>query len=63
MTFTIIEERFKKYAPQSKHQEFNALKEIYQEIALSGLARSGFFKVAAFQGGTALGCDKVLIFR
>ncbi len=30
------------------------MKEIYQEIALSALARSDFFKLAAFQGGTAL---------
>lgn len=31
-----------------------ALKEIIQETALSGLARGGFFKQAAFTGGTAL---------
>lgn len=54
MTMTIIQERLKGYNPRSKQEEFNALKEIYQEIALSGLARSDFFKVAAFQGGTAL---------
>lgn len=54
MTFTIIQERLKNYASRSKQEEFNALKEIYQEIALAGLARSDFFKIAAFQGGTAL---------
>lgn len=32
----------------------NALKEIVQEIALCGLSRGGFFKNAAFYGGTAL---------
>ncbi len=54
MTITIIQERLKNYSPLSKQEELNALKEIYQEIALAGLARSDFFKVAAFQGGTAL---------
>lgn len=32
----------------------NAMKEIIQEIALCGLSRAGFFKEAAFYGGTAL---------
>lgn len=54
MTITIIQERLKYYGPLSKQEELNALKEIYQEIALAGLARSDFFKLAAFQGGTAL---------
>lgn len=54
MTITIIQERLKTYKLQSKQEELNALKEIYQEIALAGLARSNFFKLAAFQGGTAL---------
>lgn len=54
MTNTIIQERLSTYALRSKQEELNALKEIYQEIALAGLARSDFFKVAAFQGGTAL---------
>ena len=54
MTITIIQERLKSYDPLSKQEELSALKEIYQEIALAGLARSDFFKLAAFQGGTAL---------
>lgn len=54
MSVTIIQDRLKSYNSASKQEEFSALKEIYQEIALSGLARSNFFKVAAFQGGTAL---------
>lgn len=54
MTITIIQERLKVYKPLSKQEEINALKEIYQEIALAGLARSDFFKIAGFQGGTAL---------
>lgn len=54
MTITIIQQRLKSYQSLSKQEELNALKEIYQEIALAGLARSDFFKLAAFQGGTAL---------
>lgn len=54
MTITIIQERLRSYSSRSKQEELNALKEIYQEIALAGLARSDFFKHAAFQGGTAL---------
>lgn len=54
MTITIIQERLRSYTPHTKQEELNALKEIYQEIALAGLARSDFFKLAAFQGGTAL---------
>ena len=54
MTITIIQERLRNYNPLSKQEELSALKEIYQEIALAGLARSDFFKIAAFQGGTAL---------
>ncbi|VHO03924.1 nucleotidyl transferase AbiEii/AbiGii toxin family protein [Candidatus Rhabdochlamydia sp. T3358] len=54
MTITIIQEKLKSYTLHSKREELNALKEIYQEIALSALARSDFFKLAAFQGGTAL---------
>ena len=51
---TIIESRLKQYAIQSKQDELNTLKEIFQEIALSALARSDFFKIASFQGGTCL---------
>lgn len=54
MNTTIIQDRLRSYHALSKQEEQNALKEIYQEIALCGLARSDFFKVAAFQGGTAL---------
>ena len=54
MTVTLIQNRLKSYTSHSKQEELSALKEIYQEIALSGLARSDFFKLAAFQGGTAL---------
>lgn len=54
MTISIIQDRLRMYKALSKQEELSALKEIYQEIALAGLARSDFFKLAAFQGGTAL---------
>ena len=54
MTLTLIQSRLKTYQARTKQEELNALKEIYQEIALAGLARSEFFKMGAFQGGTAL---------
>ena len=50
----IIRQRLKSYDCQSKNEEFHAIKEIAQEIALAGLARTDFFKHAAFQGGTCL---------
>ena len=54
MSLDVIEDRLKEYQPKTKQEEINALKEIYQEIALCGLARSQFFKKGAFQGGTCL---------
>jgi predicted nucleotidyltransferase component of viral defense system len=42
------------YNPKSRADYEQALKEIMQEIALAGLYRTDFFKVAAFYGGTAL---------
>jgi len=59
MAFDMITERLKTYykldagtAPIIDLE--NALKEMVQEIALRGLALSGFFKKGAFQGGTCL---------
>jgi len=54
MSLDIIEDRLRHYSPRSQQEEINALKEIYQEIALAGLARADFFKIGAFQGGTCL---------
>lgn len=54
MSLDIIEDRLQEYQSKTKQEELCALKEIYQEIALSGLARSEFFKIGAFQGGTCL---------
>jgi len=50
----IIEQMLSKYEIQSEDDALNALKEVYQEIALLGLYRGGFFQRAAFYGGTAL---------
>ena len=54
MSVKIIEERLKEYAPRTQREELNALKEIFQEIALCALARVNFFTQAAFQGGSCL---------
>jgi hypothetical protein len=54
MSIKVIEEKLRTYHPKNTLEAENALKEITQEIALAGLARAGFFKVASFQGGTAL---------
>lgn len=40
--------------PILRTKKKNALKEVVQEAALCGLSRAGFFKNAAFYGGTAL---------
>lgn len=50
----IINQMLKKYDTSNKEKYVNALKEIVQEIALSGLAKTDFFDHAAFYGGTAL---------
>lgn len=49
----IISQMINEYNPQSINDKKNAIKEIIQEIMLSGLSRAGFFKVASFYGGTA----------
>ena len=50
----IIDQMLMKYEINSENDLINALKEVYQEIALLGLYRGGFFQKAAFYGGTAL---------
>src|SRR5207237_1062275 len=54
MSIKVVQDRLDQYGAKNQLEEENALKEITQEIALLGLSRSGFFKVAAFQGGTCL---------
>ena len=50
----IIEMMLKRYNSQNNKERENAVKEIMQEIALSGLSHGGFFKNVAFYGGTCL---------
>ena len=50
----IIDQMLSKYEIKNTNDKINALKEIIQEIVLSGLSRGGFFNEVAFYGGTAL---------
>jgi len=50
----IIEQMLKQYNTQTIYDKKNGIKEVVQEIVLCGLSRAGFFKTAAFYGGTAL---------
>jgi len=50
----IIEQMLSNYEIMTEADLINALKEIFQEIALLGLYQGGFFEKAAFYGGTAL---------
>jgi predicted nucleotidyltransferase component of viral defense system len=49
-----IKTMLEKYHCHSEQDYLNALKEIFQEIALLGLWRAKFYEKAAFYGGTAL---------
>lgn len=51
---TIIEQMLSNYEITTEADLINALKEVFQEIALLGLYQGGFFEKAAFYGGTAL---------
>lgn len=50
----VIEKMLSGYHIENIYDQKNAMKEIMQEIVLCGLSRAGFFKNAAFYGGTAL---------
>ena len=54
MMHQAIKDLLEKYNLQSSNDYENALKEIIQQVALVGLWRAGFYKHAAFYGGTAL---------
>jgi predicted nucleotidyltransferase component of viral defense system len=54
MSVKIIQDKLDSYKCQSTQEEDYALKEITQELVLNSLYNAGFFKKAAFQGGTAL---------
>jgi len=50
----MLQQMLNRYTITSDEDYHNALREVMQEIALAGLYRGGFFKHAAFYGGTAL---------
>ena len=54
MSSEIIESRLAEYKLTSPEEEWGAIREIVQELALAALSQSGLFKYAAFQGGTCL---------
>jgi len=54
MSVEMIQQKLLTYQCKTVLDQENALKEIAQEIALLALSRAGFFRVAAFQGGTCL---------
>ena len=51
---SILGQMMARYNAKTLEEERKALKEVVQEVALCGLSRAGFFKAAAFYGGTAL---------
>lgn len=51
---SLFDQMMSRYEIKSDSDRLNALHETMQEIALAGLYRSGFFKKAAFYGGTCL---------
>lgn len=54
MTHTALIKMLEKYDLTNSNSSYDALREILQEIVLLGLYDAGFFKHAAFYGGTAL---------
>ncbi|MBQ7888830.1 MAG: nucleotidyl transferase AbiEii/AbiGii toxin family protein [Erysipelotrichaceae bacterium] len=50
----VIQQMLSSYEIKNIEDKKNAMKEIMQELVLCGLSRAGFFKKAAFYGGTAL---------
>jgi predicted nucleotidyltransferase component of viral defense system len=52
--FDVIKKRLGNVGVEDKYNYINELREISQEIILSGLAQAGFFDNAVFMGGTAL---------
>lgn len=54
MTHPALIKMLEKYDLSHSYNSYDALREILQEIVLLGLYDAGFFKYAAFYGGTAL---------
>lgn len=50
----VLSQMLSKYQIRNIEDKKNAIKEIVQEVVLCALSRGGFFKEAAFYGGTAL---------
>lgn len=50
----VLASMLSRYSPRNGEEKEHAIKEIIQEIALSGLAHGHFFDHAAFYGGTCL---------
>lgn len=50
----ILNQMLLRYDIRTKDDKLNALHEVMQQITLAGLYRGGFFKKAAFYGGTCL---------
>ncbi|MBQ8308822.1 MAG: nucleotidyl transferase AbiEii/AbiGii toxin family protein [Clostridia bacterium] len=50
----VLTQMLSKYQIKNIEDKKNAIKEIVQEVVLCGLSRGGFFREAAFYGGTAL---------
>lgn len=50
----VFEEMLGAYDCKTVTDKLNAIREVMQQVALAGLARSGFFDKAAFYGGTCL---------
>lgn len=51
---SIIEQMLSQHESAALSDKKNSIKEVVQEIMLCGLSRAGFFRYAAFYGGTAL---------
>ena len=60
---TVLEQMLGHYKTDTTEEKKNALKEVVQEVALCGLSRAGFFKHAAFYGGTDLRLGKPVLQR
>ena len=54
MSIALIQERLAMYRCSSTLEEDRAIREITQEVVIATLARTDFFRHAAFQGGTCL---------
>jgi predicted nucleotidyltransferase component of viral defense system len=54
MNHPVFDQMMLRYSMNGKEDDTNALREVIQQITLSGLYRAGFFDKAAFYGGTCL---------